>query len=105
MTRSGTPAAATAVRSKPAKLLHSIHRWRKAITIMSEHKQGYMAALDSWTQEMILDPVYEAWRDVERAPEEFCEECQQQLNVVVADAKRAIREKVLESYRNGQKAP
>ena len=72
---------------------------------MPEQKQGYMAELDQWTQGTILDQLYEAWRAVERAPEEFAEECQQNLTNIVAGAKKAIREKVLESYRNGQKSP
>ena len=53
----------------------------------------------------VLDPLYEAWRAVENAPhDEVLEECQEELLEVVAEVKKAIREKVLESYRNGQKA-
>jgi len=72
---------------------------------MPEQKQGYMAELDQWTQGAILDPLYEAWRDAEYAPDEALEVSQARLAAVVFDLKRAIREKVLESYRNGQKAP
>jgi hypothetical protein len=106
MTRQGPRLLVRVLGSKPAKLLRSIQRWRKAITTMPEQKQGYMAELDEWTQGTILDPLYEAWRAVERAPDgDFEEECQQHLLNVVDGVKKAIREKVLASYRNGQKAP
>jgi hypothetical protein len=71
---------------------------------MPEQKQGYMAELDQWTQGAILDPLYEAWRDAEYAPDEALEVSQGRLAIVVSDVKRAIREKVLDSYRNGQQA-
>jgi hypothetical protein len=71
----------------------------------SEDKSGYMQQLDQWTQSVVIDPLYEDWRDVENAPDSAVEdECQQHLLKTVAEIKKAIREKVLESYRNGQKA-
>ncbi len=73
---------------------------------MPHQSTGFMQALDRWTQENILDALYEAWRAVEHAPNSgFEEECQQNLDNVVLAVKKAIREKVLESYRNGQQAP
>ena len=72
---------------------------------MPHESSGFMQALDGWTQDVILEPLYEAWRAVENSPDSgFEEECQQHLTQLVLDIKRAIREKVLESYRNGQKA-
>jgi hypothetical protein len=71
---------------------------------MPEQKQGYMAELDQWSEATILNPLHDAWRDLESAPDEFVEDLQKELDQVVAAVKRAIREKVLESYRNGQQA-
>lgn len=71
---------------------------------MPEQNQGYMAELDQWTQGAILDPLYAAWGDVEHAPDEVLDELRADLTRVVSEVKRAIREKVLESYRNGQQA-
>lgn len=64
---------------------------------------GYMAQLDAWTQETVITPLYEAWETVETAPDEpFIGQAQEDLLNVVAAVKKAVREKVLESYRNGQ---
>ena len=71
----------------------------------SENKSGYMAELDQWTQSVVIDPLYQDWGDVQNAPDRSVEdECQEHLLNTVAEIKKAIREKVLESYRNGQKA-
>ena len=70
-----------------------------------QRSNGYMSELDQWTQSVVIDPLYEDCRDVENAPDSAVEEeCQQHLLKTVAEVKKAIREKVLESYRNGQKA-
>jgi hypothetical protein len=59
---------------------------------MSEHKTNYMAELDAWTEDTILyplfgtDPNQEDWEKTE------------------AEVKYAIRQKVLESYKNGLRA-
>lgn len=61
---------------------------------MSEQKSSFMAELDQWSQESVIGPLYDA---LMHGPEE----------VIVAakmSALRAIRAKVLESYRNGQAA-
>ena len=71
---------------------------------MAEQKPRYMQQLDEWTQETILDPLYKAWEAVENAPDEFREECQDELTEVVLTVKKTVRERVLQSYRNGQKA-
>ncbi len=61
---------------------------------MSEQEQvkpSFMQELDEWTESTIITPLAEA------GDEELFDE-------LVEKAKKAIREKVLESYRNGQKA-
>ena len=61
---------------------------------MSEVKTGYMAELDSWSDKSIIEPLADAYL---RGPEEVIISAQEL-------AREAIREKVLESYRNGQNA-
>jgi hypothetical protein len=61
---------------------------------MSEERTNYMASLDQWSEEVIIAPLADAYT---HGPEEV---------IIRAGelAKRAIREKVLESYHNGQNA-
>lgn len=61
---------------------------------MSEVKTGYMAELDAWSDKTIIEPLADAYL---RGPEEVIIRAQEL-------ARKAIREKVLESYRNGQNA-
>ena len=70
---------------------------------MTEQKR-YMEQLDDWTQETILDPLYKAWDEVQAAPDEYLDDAQRDLLAVVGQVKKTVREKVLYSYRNGQKA-
>ncbi len=59
---------------------------------MSEQKQSsFMEALDRWTEANVIDPLSEA------ANKQFDEELLEQI-------KKAVRAKVLQSYRNGQSA-
>ena len=59
---------------------------------MSEQKQSsFMQELDRWTEATIINPLAEVAND------EFDHE-------LVEEIKKAIRTKVLESYRNGQQA-
>jgi hypothetical protein len=62
---------------------------------MSEEKLTYMQQLDEWTESNVFAPLLST--DEQGESEELSEET---LNQV----KKAIREKVLESYRNGLKA-
>ena len=71
---------------------------------MAEQKPRYMQQLDEWTQESIIDPLYKGWATVENAPDEVREESQAELTEVALTVKKAVRERVLQSYRNGQKA-
>lgn len=60
---------------------------------MSESR-NYMAELDSWSEQQIIAPLADAYT---HGPEEVIVRAKEL-------AKRAIREKVLESYHNGQNA-
>jgi hypothetical protein len=53
---------------------------------MSEQKLSYMAQLDRWTDEAVVAPLLDNGIDA------------------IDRVRKAIREKVLESYRNGQAA-
>jgi hypothetical protein len=64
---------------------------------MSEQKQSsFMQELDQWTKTTVIHPP--VYRDPEDAPNA------RSLEALVEDVTKAIRTKVLESYRNGQKA-
>ena len=60
---------------------------------MREPKTGYMSQLDDWTAQTIVKPLIEAARGEEG-----------QVKSTLEKVQEAIRGKVLESYRNGQKA-
>jgi hypothetical protein len=62
---------------------------------MSEPKLTYMQQLDAWTEATVINPLHEAITDGDGA------DCDATCEAV----KKAIREKVLESYKNGLKAP
>jgi hypothetical protein len=61
---------------------------------MSEQKLSYMASLDEWTDKSIIEPLADAYLN---GPEEVIISAQENV-------RKAIREKALESYRNGQAA-
>jgi hypothetical protein len=61
---------------------------------MSEQKLSYMAQLDAWTEKSVLQVLSDAYLN---GPEEVIINAQDEV-------RRAIRAKVLESYRNGQAA-
>jgi hypothetical protein len=93
--------------SKPAALAScNINRWQKGITNMPEETNGgFMQKLDQWTEHEVLYPLGDAWMAFYEAPgDKPSEEYNQRLREVEAEVKKLIREKVLESYRNGQKA-
>jgi hypothetical protein len=62
---------------------------------MSEAKKSFMQELDEWTDENVIDPLHVAITDGDS------DEC----DAVRENVKKAIRQKVLDSYHNGQKAP
>ena len=64
---------------------------------MSEQKRttkSFMQELDQWSSSTIIKPLLDAFNQ-EDGPDSI---------VVIEHVKKTIREKVLESYRNGQKA-
>lgn len=61
---------------------------------MSEQKTSFMMELDEWTQENVIFPVSLASSNGS----------EESLATAKEVAKKAIRAKVLESYRNGQAA-
>lgn len=61
---------------------------------MSEQKQGFMVELDQWSDKNIIQPLADAYHS---GKEEAIIEAEE-------DSRKKIREKVLESYRNGQAA-
>ena len=63
-------------------------------TSMSEQKTSYMVELDKWTDENVIFPVSLASTNGN----------DESLAAAKEVAKKAIRTKVLESYRNGQAA-
>jgi hypothetical protein len=63
---------------------------------MSEQKVNYMARLDAWSDVNIIAPLVYGGEDGETP-----ELTQETINQV----KKAIREKNLESYKNGLRAP
>jgi len=76
---------------------------------MSEQKSSFMADLDRWTLEQIIAPLAKAVRrhfesfeeDGEPAYDPHAEEAVTRTEDAI---RKAVREKVLESYRNGQAA-
>ena len=70
-----------------------------------EQKKDYMAELDAWFEEKILTPMRGAWLHYSQAGEgPLGLDAKSRIGELEADAKRLIREKVLESYRNGRAA-
>jgi hypothetical protein len=68
-------------------------------------KQSYMVQLDDWIGNEVIEPLYDAWKYVERVgDEESAKEAAQEAEEIEKAVHKAIREKVLESYRNGMKA-
>ena len=61
-------------------------------TSMSEQKVSFMAELDAWSDKSIIEPLADAYIN---GPEEVIIRAQEY-------ARKAIRAKVHESYRNGQ---
>ena len=66
---------------------------------MSEVKRTFMQELNLWSEANIIGPLGSAASTFEEGGQE------QEWEPTVEQVKKAIREKVLESYRNGLKAP
>lgn len=68
-------------------------------------KTNYMTQLDDWIDEQVIEPLFEAWDFQEKAPdEESAKAAAEELEETRSDVHKAIKEKTLESYRNGQKS-
>ena len=66
---------------------------------MSEEKKSYMRQLDDWTDEFVIDPIsnFASETDGKERDEEADD-------LLITNVRKEIRDKVLQSYRNGQKA-
>jgi len=66
---------------------------RKGTSNMSEQKQSsFMEELDRWTESTIIGPLFAS------------ETSEEDWEPAIERVKKAVRQKVLESYRNGQAA-
>jgi len=68
-------------------------------TTMSEQKPSFMASLDEWTAQTLIIPMLEAMEKHLQSKDAESDAVLWQLDGAI---KGAVREKVLESYRNGQ---
>jgi hypothetical protein len=67
---------------------------------MPEQKNNYMSQLDEWTEQTIIFPLFEAAQNYKDGSAES-DAAMKRTHAIVL---KAVREKVLESYRNGQAA-
>jgi hypothetical protein len=84
--------------SKPAAKLQLIKLLAKG-TNMSEQKSSFMASLDEWATGEVIAPLNAFWKAMQGQPIDLA-----MLGQTTEEIRRAIRAKVLESYRNGQAA-
>lgn len=69
-------------------------------TDQNKNQSGYLAELDAWVEHFVIRPLYEAWRlQEDQGPSKHTEET---VNQTVTTVRKSIKDKVLESYRNGQ---
>lgn len=66
---------------------------------MSEQRTNYMSELDEWTTDQVIRPLNEFWKAKGGDALDVSD-----LARTTSLIRKAIREKVLESYHNGQKA-
>lgn len=65
-------------------------------------EKTYMEQLDEWIEYGVINPLFEAWSAYDRGG--FDPSRAEGREMVIGSIKKAVREKVLESYRNGQRA-
>ena len=82
----------------------SIHPLEKGIKAMSEQKPRYMQQLDEWTSKNVIEPIVDALREYQNMLDQDEQEPEREYLTACEAVMKAIREKVLQSYRNGQKA-
>lgn len=68
----------------------------------SNKPSRFMEALDTWTEDTIINPLSKVWEKHQANPE--TKAATEEVEEAVDNIKKAIRAKVLESYRNGQGA-
>ncbi len=66
--------------------------------------QAFMDRLNQWTAEHVVSPVREAYQEYDAKTEVPEDKREEVLDGKLAAVEKTIREKVLQSYRNGQKA-
>ncbi len=64
---------------------------------MSEHKRSFMEELDLWSDANVIGPLFQAAEDPDATDSEV-------FLKIGETVKKAIRQKVLDSYHNGQAA-
>ena len=72
----------------------------------SKQPSGYMQQLDQWIDEQVIEPLFEVWETRERVvgdPEDEAS-VEKEVEQTVTVVRKALREKILESYHNGQAA-
>lgn len=68
-------------------------------------KTNYMTQLDDWIDEQVIEPLFEAWDYQDKAAsEEDAKAASEEVEETRSAVHKAIKEKTLESYRNGQKS-
>jgi hypothetical protein len=78
--------------------------YRKAAAapkVREEQKSNFMEKLDQWSEKVVINPLISLGLMQQEAGNEWVEE---EHDAELTAIKRSIREKVLESYRNGQQA-
>jgi len=76
--------------------------FNQATQTKTKEQSGYMAELDAWIEVFVIRPLHEAWKHQDVA---FADpHSEETVQAAVATVRKSIREKVLESYRNGQDA-
>lgn len=75
-------------------------------TKQGENKKSYMQQLEEWVQEEVIYKLARGFEEYGAACEASVpqEEALAKLDPLVAKVKKAIREKILESYHNGKAA-
>ena len=96
MTGSGTQTArCDPAVSREAANRHSNLTLPERDKPMSEQKpRSFMQELDQWIEEEVFENLYAIWNESQDG----------NMNATAESVKKAIREKVLESYKNGIKA-
>lgn len=78
--------------------------FKQSVQTQSKTKEqtGYMTELDAWVEHFVIKPLHESWRNQDIA---FADpHGEETVKATVATVRKSIRDKVLESYRNGQAA-